>query len=100
MGAPVMKAPLASLAGLSLLGLLTACSDLAAPVDPRSAAGSHSGGQAASHAGASSTGDPNGGATAQGGSGSASAHPHAGASAKAGNAGTGGSEPDPLLALT
>ncbi len=98
--APAMKAPSASLASLSLIGFLVACSDLAAPVDPMSMAGAHSGGQAASHAGASGTGNPNGGATAHGGTGSGSSSSHAGSSARAGNAGSGGSIDDVMLSLT
>ncbi|MEO6600996.1 MAG: hypothetical protein ABIQ16_14040 [Polyangiaceae bacterium] len=88
-----MKAPSASLASLSLIGFLAACSDLAAPIDPLSMPGTHSGGQGASHAGASGTGDANGGKSSKGGSGS-------GSSAQAGNGGSGGSLDDSTLSLT
>jgi hypothetical protein len=100
LGAPDMKAPSASLASLSLIGFLAACSELAAPVDPMSMAGTHSGGQASSHAGASGTGNPGGGATAHGGTGSGNTGSHAGGTSKAGNGGSGGSVDDILLSLT
>jgi hypothetical protein len=95
-----MKAPSASLASLSLVVFLAACSDLAAPVDPMVVAGSHTGGQASSHAGASGTGNPNGGSSSKGGTGSGSTSSHAGSSAKAGNGGSGGSLEDSMLSLT
>jgi hypothetical protein len=96
LGAPAMNAPIASLASLTLLISLAACSDLAAPVDPMGQP--PTGGQGSSHAGASGTDDPNGGTTAHGGKGSGNSH--AGSSARAGNAGSEGTIDDITLSLT
>lgn len=93
-----MNAPIVSLASLSLLISLAACSDLAAPVDPNSQTGMHSGGQGASHSGGSGSDDPNGGTSANGGKGSGSSH--AGTSSRAGNAGSEGNGDEVALSLT
>src|SRR3954471_23504610 len=96
LGAPAMNAPIASLASLTLLISLAACSDLAAPVDPMGQP--PSGGQGSSHAGASGTDDPHGGTNAHGGKGSGNSR--AGSSARAGNAGSEGTIDDITLSLT
>ena len=88
-----MKFCSTSLASLSLLGLLAACGDLAAPTDPNKTPGG------SSHPGA---GNANGGSANQAGTGSGSTSSHGGngSTSKGGNAGSGGVLQDDMLSLT
>lgn len=107
-----MKAPTDSLVSLPLLtfAFLAACGNLAAPVDPMNAAGSHTGGQAAAHAGSSGSANSSGGSADHAGTSSGGSSDHAGGSGKSGaananggtggNAGNAGSTADAGLSLT